>query len=198
MEAKSDISIITPSREKMQLQSLESEVERDAGYYNNITYMTTTFFLFIRHIELDSSHLEKREHILEEETSRRAVTYISRKEELVKELDGVEVCTHPHTHEHTHTHTHILNHRIFSIQSEISSLEAKLIILKNRKTEILSCISGEEDKIKSVEGDMCEEREQLLAERALLHQRQENLSQQQVRTEACVCACVYGYVSVCV
>jgi hypothetical protein len=57
-------------------------------------------YLVLRHIALDRSHLEKREQQLAEETSRRAVHFIGKKEQLVRELEGVEVshfswCTWP-------------------------------------------------------------------------------------------------------
>ena len=45
----------------------------------------------LRHIALDCSHLEKREQQLAEETSRRAVHFIGKKEQLTKELEDVEV-----------------------------------------------------------------------------------------------------------
>ena len=45
-----------------------------------------------RHIALDCSHLEKREQLLEEEKSRRAVNFITKKEELTTELTDIEVC----------------------------------------------------------------------------------------------------------
>lgn len=44
-----------------------------------------------RHIALDCSHLERREQLLEEETSRRAVSFIAKKEQLTKELKNTEV-----------------------------------------------------------------------------------------------------------
>lgn len=45
----------------------------------------------LRHIALDCSHLEKREQLLTEETSRRAVHFIGKKERLTNELEDVEV-----------------------------------------------------------------------------------------------------------
>lgn len=45
----------------------------------------------LRHIALDCSHLEKREQLLTEETSRRAVNFIAKKEQLAMELKDVEV-----------------------------------------------------------------------------------------------------------
>ena len=47
--------------------------------------------LFLRHIELDRSHLEKREQMLEEEASRRAISFISEKERLSQQFETVEV-----------------------------------------------------------------------------------------------------------
>lgn len=44
-----------------------------------------------RHIALDCSHLEKREQLLKEETSRRAVDFIAKKDQLVNELTDIEV-----------------------------------------------------------------------------------------------------------
>lgn len=44
-----------------------------------------------RHIALDCSHLEKREQLLEEEKTRRAVNFIANKEQLTTELADVEV-----------------------------------------------------------------------------------------------------------
>lgn len=59
---------------------------------------------YYRHIALDLSHLEKREQLLVEETSRRAVNFITKKEQLAKTLNETEVsdyfarsdCMHPH------------------------------------------------------------------------------------------------------
>ena len=50
---------------------------------------------YCRHVALDCSHLEKREQLLQEETARRAVTFISKKEELSMEFGEVEVLSGP-------------------------------------------------------------------------------------------------------
>lgn len=46
---------------------------------------------FLRHIALDCSHLERREQLLEEETSRRAANFTGKKNQLTNELQDIEV-----------------------------------------------------------------------------------------------------------
>lgn len=49
------------------------------------------YFCVCRHVALDCSHLEKREQLLKEEMSRRAVDFIDKKENLTTELTAIEV-----------------------------------------------------------------------------------------------------------
>ena len=139
----------------MQLQSLVSRMERESG-----------------HIELDCSHLEKREQLLKEETSARAVDFISKKEELGKELNDTEVfiCIY-----------FVLIIQLLLLQAEIDALETKLSLLRAKKKEIMSSIATQEGHIRSVEEELSEERAALKEERAALQERQEQLSSQQVR-----------------
>ena len=53
--------------------------------------MSTRYNIFFRHVALDCSHLERREQLLEEETSRRAANFTGKKKQLTKELEDVEV-----------------------------------------------------------------------------------------------------------
>lgn len=60
--------------------------------HNNVCCMCERgCVLVLRHIDLDCSHLEKREQQLAEETSRRAVHFIGKKDQLTRELEDVEV-----------------------------------------------------------------------------------------------------------
>ena len=56
----------------------------------------------------------------------------------------------------------------------------KLVVLKEKKKEIIACIVNEEQKIRGVEEELSEEREQLQSERTALHERQSKLFSQQV------------------
>ena len=71
--------------------------------------------------------------------------------------------------------------RISSFQSEIESLEAKLTLLKSKRAEIMACIINEEENIKTVEEELSEEKLQLKSERAEFQERQDRLSDQQVK-----------------
>ena len=66
------------------------------------------------------------------------------------------------------------------MQSEIDSHEAKLVLLRNQKSEVMASIGVQEEHIRSVEDELSEENNQLQSEREVLQERQDQLSKQQV------------------
>lgn len=67
-------------------------------------------------------------------------------------------------------------------QSEIDTYEAKLVLLRNQKEDIMVSITIQQEHIQNVEEELSEERSHLEIERAALQGRQEQLSDQQVIT----------------
>ena len=74
----------------------------------------------------------------------------------------------------------------FLVQEQISEMEKQLALLRQKETVLLSALSEEDSKVKSIEDEMSVEKQQIDVEWEKIHKRESELQVDIVRHQICI------------